>query len=196
MARPKTLQKQQAKYLYFTTSRTQREIAAAIGVTPNALSRWVTKEAWAEEKKKAYYSPEQLLHQLYEELREINNNISKRPEGARFGTKEENEAKTKILALITNTIKNTHDVWRNISPDVDITIAAETKKEEPFSVGLKYGGKKIGSIKLGEIPIGGKQPDGTFAHDEKTAHEYYIRIAFLLAIADHPCDWDEHERKR
>jgi hypothetical protein len=194
MPRPKTLQKQQAKYLYFTTSRTQREIATAVGVTPKALSHWVVKEAWAEEKKKAYYSPEQILHQLYEQLREINENILARDEGKRYGTKEELEANTKILALITNTLKNTHDIWRNVTPDFDIKTVAEPREDEPLNIDIYREGsdKKIGSIKAGDIPIGGKLPNGAFAHDQNTAHEYYTRVAVMLASVDNQLGLNNH----
>ncbi len=110
----KSTEKEKAHYLYFNTAKTQKEIANMLDVTEKTMSGWVTGGNWAELKKATYYSPDQETHFLYEELREIDNNIRKRPEGERFGTKLELEAKAKILSLITGPLKNTGDKWRNI----------------------------------------------------------------------------------
>lgn len=110
----KSTEKDKAHYLYFNTAKTQKEIAEMLDITEQTMSAWVRAGNWAELKKATYYSPEQETHFLYEELREIDNNIRKRPEGERFGTKLELEAKAKILSLITGPLKNTGDKWRNI----------------------------------------------------------------------------------
>jgi DNA-directed RNA polymerase specialized sigma subunit len=47
-----------AKYLYFKTSKSQKEIANIVKVTEHAMSRWVRKEKWDEQKKATYYSPD------------------------------------------------------------------------------------------------------------------------------------------
>lgn len=112
----KETQKEHARYLYFTTALTQKQIAEAVDVVPKTISRWIAESNWEEHKKITYFSPDQETQYLYDELREIDNNIRKREPGLRFGTKEELEAKAKILNLIMGPLKNTADKWRNITP--------------------------------------------------------------------------------
>ena len=119
MPNVKAEQKDQARYLYFTTNKTQKAIARVVDISEQSMSAWVREGNWAEEKKKKYYSPEQEIHHLYEELREINNNIEQRNEGERFATKEELETKAKILALIAAQLKNEATNHRNLAPDFD-----------------------------------------------------------------------------
>ena len=119
MSNYKTTQKAQAKYLYFTTAHTQKVIAHILGINEKTMSQWVRGGNWAALKKAAYHSPEQEVEQLYKELRQINENINKRPIAERFGTKEELEARAKILAIITGPLKNHTDAWRNIAPELD-----------------------------------------------------------------------------
>lgn len=182
----KTRQKELAKHLYFTTCHTQKDIANAVGVTPKSMSTWVRSENWADKKKEQYYSPEQLLHELYDQLRDINAQIAAREEGLRRGTKEELEASAKIVSLITAIAKAKPDTWRNINQEINISATPPEPKKEGLSTTFKYGGKEIGKIKMGDIPMGGRQPNGTFIADDRTMHEYYSRVAYLLAVANLP----------
>ena len=115
----KTEQKEKAHYLYLTTNKTQKAIAKVLEVTEQTMSAWVREGNWAEEKKTKFYSPDQEIHHLYEELREINSNIEQREEGKRYATKEELEIKAKILTLITGQIKTEIGNKRNVAPDFD-----------------------------------------------------------------------------
>lgn len=115
MPNVKSEQKEKAHYLYFTSNKTQKHIAHLVQVSEQTMSAWVQEGKWAEEKKKKYHSPEDEIQHLYEQLREINNNISKRKEGERFATKDELETKTKILALITAQLKNQECNNRNVA---------------------------------------------------------------------------------
>lgn len=189
----KTRQKELAKHLYFTTCHTQKAIAEAVGVTPKSMSGWVRSENWVEQKKSQFYSPDQLLHQLYDQLRDINAVIAARGEGEKRGTKEELEASAKIVSLITAIAKAKPDTWRNINQEIDITATPPEPKKEGLVTRFKYGGKEIGTIKMGDIPMGGRQPNGTFIADDRTMHEYYSRVSFLLAIANLP-DSDSRQK--
>jgi hypothetical protein len=184
MPNVKPRQKELAKHLYFTTSSTQKDIAAAVGVTPKCMSHWVRTENWTEQKKSQYYSPEQLTHELYNQLRDINNTILKRNEGERRGTKEELEANTKILALITNLAKAKPDSWRNINSVLNITASTPAKDDDDTTAVFQYGDKQLGKIKMGEIPMGKPHPDGTYSFSEEVMHEYYSRVAMWLAVAE------------
>ena len=130
----KAEQKEKARYLYFTTSYSQKSIARVLNITEQTMSAWVREGNWAEEKKLTYYSPEQEIHHLYEELREINNNILKREPGNRFGTKEELETKTKILGLIAAQMK-TGGKSRNIGFEVDYDWLNHIKNEREMDKG-------------------------------------------------------------
>jgi transposase-like protein len=71
MPNVKPEQKEKAHYLYLTTNKTQKSIAYAVDVSEQTMSGWVREGNWAEEKKRKYYSPEEEIHHLYEQLREI-----------------------------------------------------------------------------------------------------------------------------
>jgi uncharacterized protein YjcR len=128
----KAEQKEQARYLYFTTNKTQKEIARVTEVSEQTMSAWVREENWAEEKKKKYHSPGEEIHHLYEQLREINNNIDQRKEGERYATKEELDIKAKILALISAQLKNEACNNRNVAPNVNYDELKSVVNEKDF----------------------------------------------------------------
>jgi plasmid maintenance system antidote protein VapI len=195
MANKKPLQKEQARYLYFHTHKSQKEIAASVGVTPKSISHWVCTEKWAEQKKALYYSPEQLIQQLYNQLREINTNIANRKEGERYANKEELEANTKIIALITSIAKTNPDTWRNINPEFDLSENTPAPAEEEMTSIFQHKGKEIGKIKMGSIPMEGKQPDGSYKFDKKTMHQYYSKVAALIASAEVPGNYPTRKQE-
>ncbi len=133
----KDAQKEHARYLYFTTALTQKQIAEAVDVVRKTVSRWIADGNWEEHKKIAYFSPDQETQYLYDELREIDRNIRKRAEGQRFGTKEELDAKAKILNLIMGPLKNTADKWRNITPQYEVeepVVKATEERKRGFNI--------------------------------------------------------------
>ncbi len=130
----KPAQKEHARYLYFTTASTQKEIAKTVGIDPKTLYRWIHEGNWETEKEQTYFSPDRETHYLYEELREIDNNIRGRAEGLRYGTKEELDTKAKILNLIMGPLKNTADKWRNITP---LYTVDEKKESSPEKGGFR-----------------------------------------------------------
>lgn len=153
----KTSQKEKAKYIYLTTEKTQKEIADMVGVTAHTLSAWVRKGEWARIKRETFYSPEQEIHNLYEELRQINKNIQARPPEERYSNKQELEAKTKILALLSGPLRKTGDKWRNVTPEVD----CEPEEESALS---------------------GKPAKRQFSAAE--LRKYYEKVAYWYVMAD------------
>jgi hypothetical protein len=129
MSYRKNAQWERAKYLYFNTNKTHREIAFIAGVTEQTVSKWVNQGAWAAEKKIAFHSPLQEIQHLYEEIREINRNILGRDEGKRFATKEELDLKTKIFGLINGHLSCGRGSWREIPPPVDVQALEEDRIE-------------------------------------------------------------------
>ena len=122
--------KELARYLYFHTAASQKQIAQAVFVTEKTLYNWMRRGNWATLKKATFYSPDQETHYLYEELRAINNKIQARDEENRHGTREELEAKAKIISMITTLKKNTDDKWRNITPGFEIPDFKKPQFEE------------------------------------------------------------------
>ena len=100
-----------ARYLYFNTPATQKQIANAVKLA-------------------TIYSPDQETAHLYEELRIINEKIKSREREDRHGTKEELEAKSKIISMITTLKKNTDDKWRNVTPGFEIPDFKKPQFEE------------------------------------------------------------------
>ena len=83
----KTTQRSKAFHLYMTTNLQHNQIAEAVGVERRTVGKWVRNYNWATQKRATYYSPDQILNQLFEELRIIDQNINLRPADLRFATK-------------------------------------------------------------------------------------------------------------
>ena len=166
----KSRERARAKFLYFTTSKSQKQIAQIVGVSDRMMGIWVRQNNWAQIKKAAFHSPEQEMEHLFAELREINEHIGKRPQGERFSTKEELERKTKIITLIAGPLKDTTESWRNLSPEFDFDAPANTGTTEAVGpTGIK---------------MGGRTPDGRHTWDPETLHRYYTNVAEALFNAD------------
>lgn len=120
MASLKENEKEEARQLYFTTSLSQAEIARRIGVSEKTMSAWAIEGDWRAVKKASFHSPKVEIQRLYEELRVISINISKRKPEERYPTKEELDARTRIIALI-NALGEVRDQWRNIYQDFELT---------------------------------------------------------------------------
>jgi transposase-like protein len=116
MANYKENQKAEACELYFTSSMRQRQIAEKVGVSEKTISTWVTEGNWKAIKKANFHSPRVEIQRLYEELRVISVNISKRDPEFRYPTKEELDARTRIISLI-NAFGKVDGQWRNIADD-------------------------------------------------------------------------------
>jgi transposase-like protein len=124
MANIKETEKERARELYFNTSWKQCRIAREVGVSEKTISTWVIEGNWKAIKKTAYHSSTVEVQRLYDELRVISVNISKRKPEERFPTKEELDARTRILALI-NAWDNLKDNWRNIHDDHELSIPSD-----------------------------------------------------------------------
>ncbi len=152
MAKAKKEQKAQARFLYFTTAGTQKEIASTVGVTEKTMSAWVRNGRWPELKRHALHSPREETHRLYEELRQINKRIAERLDGDRYCTKDELDAKSKIIAMITSLKKNTEDNWRNVNPELALIAELPEEKRRKFYEIVFVDGDG------NEVPLGGTKP--------------------------------------
>lgn len=119
MANTKENEKERARELYFTTAWKQCQIARELGVSEKTVSIWAIEGNWRAIKKANFHSSQVEIHRLYEELRVISLNISKREPALRFPTKEELDARTRIIGLI-NAWDNIKDGWRSVSHDYEL----------------------------------------------------------------------------
>lgn len=137
----KTQAKALARYLYFNTELTQKQIAEAAEVTEATMSAWVRRSNWRLKKMNTVYSPDQETNSLYEELRAINNIIKAREPGQQLSTKQELETRAKIITMIANLKKNFADKWRNVTPDVDYSVPVPyARKYDGFVIVRNSGG--------------------------------------------------------
>jgi predicted XRE-type DNA-binding protein len=174
----KRTQRSKAFHLYMTTNLQQKEIAEAVGVNRRTVGEWVRNYNWATQKRTTYYSPDQILNQLFEELRIIDEHINRRAPELRFATKEENEQRSKLLALISGHMKNCPGNWRNIAPEYDVHnpniidlsgISALEKKNLEKRKQAAEEDERLG-------------PGKRFSTEE--LNEYYIKVANLKFGAD------------
>jgi predicted DNA-binding protein YlxM (UPF0122 family) len=107
-----------AFYLYMNTSLSQGEIADAVKVSRKTVWNWIQHQHWAEQKRATYYSSQQEVNHLYQQLEKINANIDSRTESGCIATKEELERKKQLMDLIAGHQKN-GAAWRNVAPDYD-----------------------------------------------------------------------------
>lgn len=97
------------------------------------MSAWVIEGNWRNLKKASFHAPKVEIQRLYEELRVISVNISKRKPEHRYPTKEELDARTRILGLI-HAWDNTKDYWRDIHGDYELTTPADFDTTPPDSI--------------------------------------------------------------
>lgn len=119
MSNTKENEKERARQLYFTTGWKQAEIAKELGVSEKTISTWAIEGNWRAIKKANFHSSMVEIHRLYEELRVISLNISKREPALQFPTKEELDARTRIIGLIKSW-SDIKDGWRCVPQDYEL----------------------------------------------------------------------------
>lgn len=93
--------KELAKVLFVTERLQQKEIAERVGVTPQTVSRWVTREGWEKLRASISMTKEEQLKALYRQIEELNNDIAQRSE-RRYPTTAESDIISKVSAAIKN----------------------------------------------------------------------------------------------
>lgn len=91
-----------AKILYTREHLNQNIIAKKLGVSANTISAWVNKFNWDSLKKRLLVGKEEVLHNLYEQISELNESIRNKGEGKRYGDTKEADILIKYTASIRN----------------------------------------------------------------------------------------------
>jgi hypothetical protein len=71
----KTVQQEEARQLYFQTSKTQKEIAEAVGVTDRTIRLWIKEQAWDIMKQRALEMPSIMVDNICTQVITMQNNI-------------------------------------------------------------------------------------------------------------------------
>ena len=108
--------KEIAKALFLSDKAvTQKEVAKSIGVTEATVSKWATDDKWNELRDSLVLTRDEQLSRLYKQLKEFNDFIDNKPEGARFPSSKEADALIKISRAIKDM-----EVELSISESLDV----------------------------------------------------------------------------
>lgn len=88
-----------AKLLYTKEHLPQKEIAEKVGVSPVTVNRWVKRERWDELRVSITMTNEEQLKCLYNQLKELNDDIANRAE-RRYATTAESDIISKLSSAI------------------------------------------------------------------------------------------------
>ncbi len=91
---------QQARHLYMTGAKTQKEIAEIVGVTERTIYNWIHQFAWEKLKQASYAAPAIISGNLCSQLVEMQNEIAAREPGKRFPTLQDAEVTRKLVTCI------------------------------------------------------------------------------------------------
>lgn len=95
-----------ARQLYIHSRMTQTEISHIVGVHRNTIGEWMRDGAWVMLRNKHRQMPTLLVEDLYHELQEMNEQISKRDIGKRIPTTEEANIRRHIVTTIRSLKQN------------------------------------------------------------------------------------------
>jgi transposase-like protein len=93
-------QVEQARELYMTQGKTQKEIAAIIGVTERTLYNWIKQHGWDRLRQAAFQAPAIIAENCCSQVVELQNAIAAREPGNRFPTAEEATILSKLIASV------------------------------------------------------------------------------------------------
>lgn len=101
-------EKQEYAYLLYSKNEglTLAEIATRVGVHFNTISKWKKENKWEELRETLLTTRHEQLRRLYLQLKELNDHIMAKQEGARFANKSEADAITQLTKSISNLEKD------------------------------------------------------------------------------------------
>lgn len=99
---PITDKKYLAKVLFTREKLDQKVVAERVGVSEKTMSKWVNEENWRSLRDRLLVGKEEVLNNLYDQLAELNEVITDRPKGQRYGSSKEADIQIKLTASIRN----------------------------------------------------------------------------------------------
>jgi transcriptional regulator with XRE-family HTH domain len=87
-----------AKLMYTKERITQKEIAARVGVSEVTISKWANADKWDELRLNLSVTREERMMSTITQLTELDNAISKQPEGFRYPSSKEADIRRKLVA--------------------------------------------------------------------------------------------------
>jgi transposase-like protein len=91
---------EQARRMYFTQGKTQKEIAHIIGVSERTIYNWIKRHSWDRMRQAAFQAPAMISENLCSHLVELQNSIARREPGCRYPTKEESQIIHRLIVGI------------------------------------------------------------------------------------------------
>lgn len=96
--------KELAKLLFVRENLTQKEIAERVGTSEQTICRWVAENdnEWKKLRQSIIITKEEQLRRLYEQMDELNQEISRRDPGKRYANTKEADTLVKLTAAANN----------------------------------------------------------------------------------------------
>jgi transposase-like protein len=92
--------KQRAQFIFMTEGKSQKEIAAEVGVSERTIHTWVHQYAWDKLRLAALQAPATIADNICSQLVELQNTIAAREPGNRFPTMQEAEVTRKLITCL------------------------------------------------------------------------------------------------
>ena len=97
--------KEQALRLFMSGTRSQKEIADAVGVSERTIHTWIHRFSWNKLRLAAMQAPATIADNLSSQLVELQNAIAAREPGKRYPTSEEADIMRKLVAALDNALE-------------------------------------------------------------------------------------------
>lgn len=91
-----------AKILFTREKLDQKIVAKRVGISERTMSKWVTDLNWKGLRNRLLIGKEEVLHKLYEQLSELNENINSNPQGFKYADTKQADVLIKLTASIRN----------------------------------------------------------------------------------------------
>jgi hypothetical protein len=92
--------KQRAQFIFMTEGKSQKEIAAEVGVSERTVHTWIHQYAWDKLRLAALQAPATIADNICSQLVELQNTIAAREPGNRFPTLQEAEVTRKLIVCL------------------------------------------------------------------------------------------------
>lgn len=133
-----TQKKEWAQLLYTKEDLSQQAIAEKVGVTQQAVSKWILAGGWEKLRTSLVRIKSHEITRLYNQLVQLNTEIEGRPAGKQYASSKEMDVIAKLTAAIKNleneiSIGQAMDVLKEYHDFVQELNLSEAKRQIPFA---------------------------------------------------------------